>query len=429
MKTLVLFVASVIITLSTAFAQVPDNAGTINGNSSVCANNTATYSTSVINNATSYMWVIPNGATLINGFGTNVVVIQFGITGGDVLVFGQNGNQLGNPSSLTVAVNQAPSVTVVANPTDVCVGTSTTLTANTNASSFLWTGGSTNQNIQVTPSANTTYNVTVTGGNGCTSTSNVTVNVHALPNVSLNLTEDHVCTDIHNVVLAGGSPATGTYSSDNPNVVFGGNTVYPAITNTGTFTIKYSVTDMYGCTGSATDMMTVNPVPQVMFNNITGSLTTSSPKVDLNNFVMPQNGTFTGKGVKAGSSIFDFAEAGVGTHMLTYTYVHPITGCSASQIQYVTIAGNINGVAEVTTAANNINIFPNPTTTDLNLQGINTKEIKALKIINLIGDVVFSTEVNESEMRINTTDYPSGVYIISFIDADGLSVGKRFVKN
>ena len=433
MKKFMVFVVSVILTL-TSFGQiVPNNAGAISGNISVCANGTAVYAVSPITNATSYMWVIPAGASITNGFGTNTIIIQFGTVGGTIMVFGQNGNQFGNGSEMQVSVTSSPSITVTATPNDICAGTSTSLNVTGNGTSWSWTGGATTPSITVTPSSTTTYTVAVTGGNGCIATGSVTVTVHTTAlNVSLNLTQDNMCTDVNSVLLSGGLPTGGTYSCTNPNIVFDGTTIYPPITGPGTWPITYTVTDMYGCAGHATDMFTTNPVPVVMFNNITGSLTTGSAPVNLNNFVMPVGGTFTGPGTTVGSTMFDFAKAGVGTHMLTYTYEHPITGCGASQIQYVTIAqgdstGNgSDGIDDVKGVIDNINIFPNPVIDQLHITYI-AQEITSLVIVDMLGQVVYTTAIN-AEKTIAVGDFHAGTYFIRFTSIDGFSSTRKFVK-
>lgn len=427
MKKLIVIIVSVMMTLA-SFAQVPADAGAISGNVNVCANSIAIYSVGAITNATSYLWVVPPGATITSGYGTNVIIVQLGTSSGDVIVFGQNGNILGNASSLHVNVNAAPMVSVGASPTDICAGSSTTLTANgSGIASFAWSGTTaTTSSVTVNPTATTPYTVTVTGSNGCTASGSVTVNVHALPNVTLNLIEDNACTDVNSVLLTGGYPTGGIYSCTSPNVVFGGNTIHPPIVGPGTWNITYTVTDMYGCSGSATDMFTVNPVPAVMFNNIPGPVTTNSTPIDLNNVVMPGGGEFSGPGITPGSSILDFESAGVGTHMLTYTYTHPITGCSASQIQYITVFGSV-GIDDVTATVDAIVMYPNPAIDYLKLDGI-SEEIINMQIVDLMGKVVYSTPVNTKDMTIMVAEFHPGIYTIIFTNADGFSVSKQFIK-
>lgn len=67
--------------------------------------------------------------------------------------------------------NAGPDIAILA-------GTSTTLNA-TGGISYLWSNGSSNTSITVTPSATTTYTVTVTGSSGCTAIDDVIVTVQS----------------------------------------------------------------------------------------------------------------------------------------------------------------------------------------------------------------------------------------------------------
>ena len=68
-------------------------AGPISGTGNVCAGtNGVIYTTSVIPNATLYLWTLPPGATIASGQGTNTVTVNFGPTAvsGNVTVSGSN---------------------------------------------------------------------------------------------------------------------------------------------------------------------------------------------------------------------------------------------------------------------------------------------------------------------------------------------------
>lgn len=431
MKTTIkIFVSIIMMMLATStFAQVGD-ATTINGPTSACANTSAVYSTPPITNATSYMWTIPAGASITTGYGTNVITVQFGTTSGQIMVFGQNGNQFGNGASLNVTVNTAPSVTATATPTDICAGTSTTLTASgLGISSFAWTGlGATNP-ITVNPATSTTYTVTATGTNGCTSSTSVSVNVHTSPNVMLNLTQDHACTDENTVLLSGGYPTGGTYSCAAPNIIFGGTTIHPAITGVGTWNITYTVNDPYGCSASATDLFTVYGVPEIIFNTISGSYTTSSTPVDLINFVQPTGGVFSGPGVSG--TIFDPKVADTGTHMIEYTITHPISGCSATQVQWIYVSegtgNNTNGVEDVHNAVNKIS-FPNPVGNSIRLDNIDIQNIKRIEIFTMDGTMEYAVVPSSTTTTIDLSGLKNGIYVLRFVDVDGASVAKRIMK-
>ncbi len=401
---------------------LPVTANVIAGPTTVCANSVVTYTTSSILYADSCIWSVPNGATILSGQGTTTINVQLGTVSGAVGVYGKNDCGSGQPTTINVIVNPSPIFTVMANPADLCAGNSTTLSVSTIASAYAWSGGGNTQSISVSPTANTTYYVTVTGSNTCTATGNVTVTVHTPPNVSLMLTEDNFCTDINSSVISGGLPAGGTYTG---SCVFGGNTIYPPVSGPGTYVITYTYSDGYGCSNSATDLLTINPLPVVMFVNVVGAIYTDTPPFDLTAYVSPIGGTFSGPGMVG--SIFNPASAGAGTHMIEYVYTHPTTGCSASQIQYITV-GSV-GIDEMTAAVNSISMYPNPANDQLHLIGIDTKEIVALEIYDLIGQVVYSAEVTSESIDIDVNAFQPGAYLIKFNDADGVSVTKRFVKS
>jgi hypothetical protein len=152
----------------------------------------------------------------------------------------------------TVIVNPLPVITATG-PATICAGTPAALTAS-GAVSYVWQPGNiTGATITVTPSATTTYTVTGTDANSCTNTSNVTVNVNALPQVSISALTAR-CIDDGSFTLTNGQPAGGTYSG--PGV--SGNVFSPGSAGVGTHTITYSFTDANGCVNTASTNIVVN---------------------------------------------------------------------------------------------------------------------------------------------------------------------------
>ena len=401
---------------------LPANASVITGPTSVCQGSMVAFSTTPVVNATAYIWSVPTGATIMSSTGTSIMVQFGGSTSGDVSVFGQNSCGGGQPFILPVTVNTAPTLNATAADYDICAGETTTLTAGGTGVSFVWSGGLAATQSVVTPilHTTTTYYVTATGLNGCTGSDNVIVTVHALPNASIIGLPNAVCTDQNTVALVG-TPTGGIFSG----FAVGGNLFYPAVAGPGTVTITYTVTDGYGCVGNAVDYITVNPVPVVSFNSPPGPINVGTPTFDMMQFVYPPNGTFTGPGMIG--SIFDPAIAGQGTHTITYMYTNPVTGCSSGQIQYIPV-GSV-GIDEVDAAVNAIAMFPNPAISQLNLTGINMKEIKTLRIFDLIGKVIYTTDIISESLIINVENFNPGIYLINFMDADGVSVSKKFIKS
>lgn len=92
----------------------PSNAGSVSGPQEVCqGQNQVNYSVSPILNASTYIWSLPSGASITQGFNTNSILVTFNSSSasGNVLVFGSNecGNGAGS-MPLSVTVKTSPSI-------------------------------------------------------------------------------------------------------------------------------------------------------------------------------------------------------------------------------------------------------------------------------------------------------------------------------
>ncbi|HAS40411.1 MAG TPA: hypothetical protein DCS93_08030 [Microscillaceae bacterium] len=115
------------------YSESPKAAGPISGTTSVCLNQTGvTYTVPTIANATSYLWTLPKGATIVAGENTNSITVNFGTESGVITVKGTNGLLEGNTSAeLAINVGLAtPSVNVTYSATSQCEGATFTFTAN-----------------------------------------------------------------------------------------------------------------------------------------------------------------------------------------------------------------------------------------------------------------------------------------------------------
>ncbi len=87
--------------------------------------------------------------------------------------------------SSSITVNQLPNIGIVSNNTLLCVGETTSLTAN-GATSYTWNTASSNTIISISPTVTTSYSVIGTDDNGCKNTSTITQSVS-------------ICTDIQQI--------------------------------------------------------------------------------------------------------------------------------------------------------------------------------------------------------------------------------------
>ena len=156
----------------------PSQPGLISGPTNPCENigstgTTATYSISPVNNATSYSWLLPTGATNISGQGTTSVSFKFpvGFTAGSISVTASNGCGTSTARSLTLSrlLPARPDAVDVINistcPNRVYTYSIASIPAN--ATSIAWTvpAGGTITSGQGTNSISVTYTTGLINGN------------------------------------------------------------------------------------------------------------------------------------------------------------------------------------------------------------------------------------------------------------------------
>jgi type IX secretion system substrate protein len=231
-----------------------------------------------------------------------------------------------NITSASVYVRALPSVSFVESTTEYCVDDSPiTLTAGSPAGG-IYSGNGVNSLIdEFDPAAAGlglhTLTYTYTDENGCVNSAVENIRVHQLPTVAFVESVTEFCVDDDPYTLTGGSPA-GSSSHYSGNGVFDG-VFTPSSVGVGTHTLTYTFTDANGCVNSATDEVTVYALPSVSL-----TLTTSEACLDADPVSLaggsPTGGDFSGNGVSAGSIYPSIA--GVGTHVITYTYTDA-NGC------------------------------------------------------------------------------------------------------
>lgn len=169
--------------------------------------------------------------------------------------------------TLSGCVNATLSSATVSQTT-VCEGSATTITINGNLNNetgwHVYTGScggvavtnTASSTITVNPTATTTYYIR--GEGGCPSPgacASITINVNALPNVTLNVAAiDTHCVNLGAVILSGGIPSGGVYSGVGVSL---GN-FSPATAGLGSHVITYTYTDGNSCVDAANSVMVVS---------------------------------------------------------------------------------------------------------------------------------------------------------------------------
>jgi len=151
----------------------------------------------------------------------------------------------------TVQVDVFTATITVSNPTAICLGESTTLTAS-GADTYNWSNGGIGSSINVNPSSTTVYTVNgvSTVGNGtCASSATTQVNVNPLPTVVAASTRTNICRNESTDITASGAS---TYSWSN-----GATTSLVAVSPTIQTTYTVTGTDANGCKNNSTILIRV----------------------------------------------------------------------------------------------------------------------------------------------------------------------------
>jgi len=276
----------------------------ITGNTTFCQG-----ASSVLNAGggySSYAW--SNAAT------TQTVTVS---TGGPFTVTVTDANGCVSSASTNVTVNANP-VPAIAGVLDFCAGTSTVLDAGSGYATYQWSNNATSQTISV--GATGAFTVTVTDANGCTGSASANTTQHPLPTPSVT-GNNVICQNDIAVFDAGAGYATYLWS---------GNATTQTLTTgiAGTYTV--TVTDLNGCTGTASVTLTVNPLP---IPSISGNLVFCQGSSS----VLNAGAGFASYAWSSGASSQNITVNASGTYTVTVTSA---AGCVSSTNAVVTVNNN-----------------------------------------------------------------------------------------
>ncbi len=233
----------------------------IPSNNTVCS---ASSLTLTANGANSYTWLpgASTGSTLVQ---TPTLTTTYTVSG-DL-------GACNSSTTILITVLPLPNITAVANPSAVCTGFSTTLTAN-GAATYTWLPMNTSGAVvSDTPAGPTTYTVNGLSAAGCFNTATVAIIVVFPPALTIVPSSTAICTG-NSVTLTANGAASFTWQPGNQNTA--------AIVQSPTVTSSYTVNgDNGGCVGTQTIQIVVNPLPLVTAS-ISNAVICSGSSVTLN---------------------------------------------------------------------------------------------------------------------------------------------------
>ena len=241
-----------------------------------------------------------------------------------------------------VTVNVGPLVSPIMGTGNICVAQTTVLSNST--SGGIWTSSNTavatiNSSGVVTglSAGSAIISYTVTGSNGCSTSSTKTVNVYAYPVVDPITGYSSVCSG-GSIVLSS-SPSGGVWSSNNAGIATV-NSATGVVTgvSAGSAIISYTVTNANGCSTIVSRVVTVNGKPVV--DPIAGNAS-----ICVGNTTTLSNTTPAGTWSSSNTGVATINNSGLvtaisaGTTTITYTIVDG-NGCVGTATQVVTVYAN-----------------------------------------------------------------------------------------
>jgi trimeric autotransporter adhesin len=306
---------------------------TISGTLSACIGQTSTLSGTATAHPTT-PWTSSNTAiATVSSAG-----VVTGVSAGTVTITYMNSNGCTTTASFTV--NPLPTIS---GTLSACVGLSSTLTGSaTPHATTPWTSSNTSvatvssTGVVTAVSAGTTT-ITYRNTNGCTQTATFTVN--PLPTIGLSVTETSGVAANDAIVCSGNSytinaTGGGTYLWKLGGIPFGGTgSSMSATTTTGATTVltfRVIVTSGLGCVDSASQSITVNPLPGISgtlnacvgtTSTLTGTATphATTPWTSSNTAVATVSSTGVVTGVSAGTTTITYLNSNGCTTSATFT--------------------------------------------------------------------------------------------------------------
>jgi len=440
-----------------------------------CAGQTRTLTAS---GATTYTW-LPSGSGASNVVSPTSTTVY--------TVTGTTSGCVSTPKTATINVTAVPVVTVTPTSTTSCAGQTHTLTAS-GATTYTWLPSGSGASNVVSPTSTTVYTVTGTTS-GCVSTpKTATINVTAIPVVTLSPISSTICSSQTTTLTASGATTytwlptgSGTSSAVTPTAT----TVYtvtgttsgcvstpktatvnvtsvPVITVTPTSTTicsgKSTTLNASGATtytwlptGSGASNV-VSPTGTTVYT-VTGSIGScnstsknatvtviASPTLTAssNNTIICTGSTATITATGNATS-YTWSPAGslssstgsVVAASPTVTTTYTVTGTLGSCTAATSVTQNVSlctGIANIV-SSDEANVFPNPSNGVFTLAYGTTIDEVNVTIINALGQTVKTeTAKNINQLSVDLTKMSKGVYYLKASTKDGSKLFKLILE-
>ena len=428
-----LYVDNINIT-GTAVPTAPTASFTSTPTSTACEGQTVQYTSTSTGSPSSYAWTFTGGTPATSTIQNPTVTYATAGTYNVVLTATNAAGSNTSTQNNYITVNQTPTLTGTT-PGSRCGQGTVNLSAVASSGTISWfstaTGGTALATgaTFTTPSigVNTTYYAEVSS-NGCTSARTpVLAEINTNPTVTVPATQNICLGSSSSPINFTGNSTNTIYNWSNSNISIGigasgiGNIASFIPTSIGTATIIVTPT-LNNCTGTAqTFSINVNPIPTVTIDlSSIGIPCVTDASFQLTGG-LPAGGIYSGTGVTGGN--FNPATAGVGSHMITYTFTS--NGCSNSSTSSISVDA-CSGLDESKNPL--VVIFPNPTSGLLTISGISPYEFNSLEMYDITGKNCGNWRIESTSFELDLSRFPSGTYNFKFKGATSDMVRRIEIK-
>lgn len=257
-----------------------------------------------------------------------------------------------------------------------------------------------------------TLGYTFTDSKGCKNSKTNSVNVVALPNVTLNIPKKSICEDVKPIAIDGANPRGGTFSGKG----VAGFNFSPRGAGPGKHPISYQYTDPNtGCKNNAYDTMTVHPIPTKPVVTQNGN-ELSTGNADTYQWY-GVNGEITGET----NSTYKPVRNG------TYHVVVTKNGCTSEPSDPFDYKNTV-GIYE-TLSHYGLKAYPIPADDVLSITS-NHLALHSVKLFSIQGKhlPVGIQMYSDTEVELDLTNIQSGLYLLSVTLENGDQITSRLIK-
>ncbi len=363
-----------------------------------------------------------------NGIGSFASAINFNVgstvravTRADLNADGKDDLATANFISLSIFLNETPSVTANTTSSVVCAGTNITLTGG-GATTYTWSGG-VSDGVSFIPFTTTSYTVTGTDGNGCTNTAVKNIIVNPLPIANAGLDQTLTCASLTVSLIGSASPSSCT------PVWTGGVTTgvnsYTATTSTaGDYTLTVT-NPTNGCSGTDQVQVSANASIPTITITVSNILTCSAPNATTSAISTATLPTYlwSGPSVMSGATSANAIVDQPGVYTVTVTDIP--TGCSATAsinvtqdtaIPNITVAVSSSAICSGSSSTLNANSSADPNVNYAWLPGFLNGSIQNVSPLSTtLYSVVSTNTINgcASTETVNITVYATPILSVS----------------